>query len=141
MGIPISSTRTSAEPASGGCTLYRLPPEIREMIFIQAAFLFFEERPANRWLMFSPGMATPGWDVLQLMGERAISSDDSFCAKLERALFGETKLYNECVEARLSISTLVMFHSDLNSSHYPIFGREVPTRALKSIRHIKYFTW
>jgi hypothetical protein len=145
-----STTSTKAPPSK--CILYKLPPEIRQLIFIQASFNFFEERPENQWLSFKPGQSEPSWVVLQLMRSanlpRSQSVYDQYWSEFERGLFAERELYAECVDARLSISILVLRPSASKAGlevdgevTYPIFGREIPQRVLKSIRCIKYHTW
>jgi hypothetical protein len=139
-----STTNTKTAPSK--CILHGLPPEIREMVFIQAAFVFFEVRPHCRWLLQKPGV--PGWKVLLLMGnlgqlEIHLEND---VPELERALFGEKSLYAQCVEARLSVSTLMLYPSAFRIEGegevtYPLFGREIPLRVLESIRLIRYATW
>jgi hypothetical protein len=133
------------------CILYKLPPEIREMVFIQAAFHFFEEQPKYRELRYHPDYESSNWMRLLEADARPTKGDlkDNRIPDFERALFGDKLLYIECLEARLSISTLLLFPSapksyktrDEGVVTYPVFGQDIPFRLLDSIRYIRYQTW
>ena len=130
------------------CTLYKLPPELREMVFIQAAFHFFEEQPKLQELAFYPNCEGVSWTRLLQPDAWPTKNEmtDSRIPELERALFGEKALYIECVEARLSLSILRLsrYYKTRDGQCeviYPKFGRDIPFRVLDSIRHVKYAAW
>jgi len=63
---------------------------------------------------------------------------------LERALLNHKQLYYECIQARLSVSVLVIKAGEEDEETgliHPVFGQEMPLYLLDYFRHIRYQAW
>jgi len=144
-----SISESSAVPPT--CILYKLPPEIREMVFTQAAYHFFEEKPKFQQLRCHPDYGFVRWARLLETDAQPTEEDlnDNSIPELERALLGDKNLYLECVKARLSLSTLKLWPStpksyetrDEGNVRYPIFGKDISFQLLNSIQCFTYHAW
>jgi hypothetical protein len=135
----------ATKPTEAKCYLHMLPPELRRCIFIQAAEDSFEVSASNRHIYLPHSY----YDLGKLL-DASVEETDGYInglTRLETALLRDHKdLYFECLDARLSLSTLFLSpnhhlcpqKSVLYALVYPIFGKDIPYCLVESVRNVVY---
>jgi len=127
------------------CCLHKLPPELRWLVFIQAAEHTIYGDGVSRRISYP----SENYDLGKLLDASAeeIEGHIKGLTALETALLRRHKdLYFECLHARLSVSALRLFpihdqcpqSSSTYTIDYPIFGRDIPLCLLKNVRDVVY---
>jgi hypothetical protein len=147
MGSTVSTAKMSKTPTKNSeCVFYKykVPYEIRRLIFIQAAYNFFNEK--DPWVMNLQELEypPPRIDWTKQLEADARPADDKSLPNLERALLHDKVLYFECMQARLSVSVLaidaIIVKRPAGVSH-PAFGKNIPLHLLDHFSHIRYRAW
>lgn len=124
-----------------------LPPELCRCIFIQATKDSFEVSGPNSHIHYPHS----NYDLGKLLDASVEEVDGHFkgLTRLETALLRDHKdLYFECLDARLSLSTLFLppiqnlcpQNSVMHTLVYPIFGKDIPYYLIESVRDVVYET-
>jgi len=139
--IAIASTTTEKSKTNKKqCSLFALPPELRDVIFIMVAQDLLETTPIP--CRYMQGFPCPGHHEVEC--QPLVYPEYRQYTKpsdLELAFYNyEMQLYFECLHARLGITKLV-FSSSNNDDDYQCFssfGNEIPIWILDSVRSIRY---